>query len=150
MRHGYRNENLPQGISTLQLLLVIIFKCKVRVLLVWIPELSPIWLALDYWQFSNSLSSLLILSCNFQQTLHSERKNSKNSCMSFIWPHKQVSSMPTMSDLNMFDFFNFQLFKFYLICAFTHMYNYCLNEEEALYPVLEVDLAVFLSLLYFY
>lgn len=63
--------------------------------------------------------------------------------MSFIWPHKQVSSMPTMSDLNMFDFFNFQLFKFYLICAFTHMYNYCLNEEEALYPVLEVDLAVF-------
>lgn len=84
MRHGYRNENLPQGISTLQLLLVIIFRCKVSVLVVGMLELSPIWVTLDYWQFSHSLSSQLILSCNFQQTLHSERKTIKiHACHSY-------------------------------------------------------------------
>lgn len=55
-----------------------------------------------------------------------------------------------MSDLNMFDFLNFQLLRFYLICALTRMYSSSLKEEEVLYPVLEEDLSISLSLWVFY
>lgn len=42
--------------------------------------------------------------------------------MPFIGPNKQVSSLPTMSDLNMFDFLKFPVFAIlFIMCIYTHV-----------------------------